>query len=239
MVLDTSALLALLLDEPEAEEFRAAVEEDATRLVSAANLLEAALVIEVRKGEPGGRELDALIQKAEVVVVPVDAEHGDRADFVPIDGESVLEPALDQLHAGPAQTKFPKENPLNLLESSKAGSSIQRSHILSCDPAARFNKIHFGGVGEPLEGVKQPSRFFPVVFCHNRGHECRATTLGHATLHKAASDVVDQKFSNCLVSGLQTRTSHEGVSHRLVYATIHFESVAIATQPRTQHFSSV
>ena len=75
MVLDTSALLALLLDEPEAEEFRAAVEEDTTRLVSAATLLETALVIEARKGEPGGRELDALIQKAEVVVIPVDAEH--------------------------------------------------------------------------------------------------------------------------------------------------------------------
>ena len=75
MVLDTSALLVLLLDEPEAEEFRAAVEEDTTRLVSAATLLETALVIEVRKGEPGGRELDALIHKAEVVVVPVDAEH--------------------------------------------------------------------------------------------------------------------------------------------------------------------
>jgi len=75
MVLDTSALLVLLLDEPEAEEFRAAVEEDTTRLVSAATLLETALVIEVRKGEPGGRELDSLIHKAEVVVVPVDAEH--------------------------------------------------------------------------------------------------------------------------------------------------------------------
>jgi ribonuclease VapC len=75
MVLDTSALLALLLDEPEAEDFRIAVEEDTTRLVSAATLLETALVIEARKGEPGGRELDALIQKADVVVVPVDAEH--------------------------------------------------------------------------------------------------------------------------------------------------------------------
>jgi ribonuclease VapC len=74
MVLDTSALLALLLDEPEAEGFRAAVEEDTTRLVSAATLLETALVIEVRKGEPGGRELDSLIHKADVVVVPVDAE---------------------------------------------------------------------------------------------------------------------------------------------------------------------
>jgi ribonuclease VapC len=74
-VLDTSAILALLLDEPEAEGFRAAVADDGTRLVSAATLLETALVIEARKGEPGGRELDALIQKAEVVVVPVDAEH--------------------------------------------------------------------------------------------------------------------------------------------------------------------
>jgi ribonuclease VapC len=75
MVLDTSALLVLLLDEPEAEGFRAAVEEDTTRLVSAATLLETSLVIEARKGEPGGRELDSLIQKAEVVVVPVEAEH--------------------------------------------------------------------------------------------------------------------------------------------------------------------
>ena len=75
MVLDTSALVALLLDEPEAEDFRAAVEEDTTRLVSAATLLETALIIESRKGEPGGRELDALIQKADIVVVAVDAEH--------------------------------------------------------------------------------------------------------------------------------------------------------------------
>jgi ribonuclease VapC len=74
MVLDTSALLALLFDEREAEEFRAAVEEDTSRLVSAATLLETALVIEAKKGEPGGRELDALIHKAEIVVVAVDAE---------------------------------------------------------------------------------------------------------------------------------------------------------------------
>ncbi len=74
MVLDTSALLALLLDEPEAESFRTAVEDDTTRLVSAATLLETALVIEARKGEPGGRELDLLIHKADVDVVPVDAE---------------------------------------------------------------------------------------------------------------------------------------------------------------------
>ena len=75
MVLDTSALLALLLDEPEAEAFRIAIEEDATRLVSSATVVETALVIEARKGEAGGRELDLLLHKADITVVPVDAEH--------------------------------------------------------------------------------------------------------------------------------------------------------------------
>ena len=74
MVLDTSALLALLLEEPEAEEFRAAVEEDATRLVSAGTLLETALVIEARHGEPGGRELEALLKAADIEVIAVDLE---------------------------------------------------------------------------------------------------------------------------------------------------------------------
>ncbi len=74
MVFDSSALLALLLNQPEAEDLRLAVEEDATRLVSAATLLETAIVIEAMKGESGGRELDLLIHKAGVEVVPVDAD---------------------------------------------------------------------------------------------------------------------------------------------------------------------
>ena len=74
MVLDTSALLVLLLDEPEAEAYRAVLEEDETRLVSAATLLEASIVVEARKGEAGGRELDLLIHRAEIEVVAVDAE---------------------------------------------------------------------------------------------------------------------------------------------------------------------
>ena len=74
MVVDTSAVLALLLDEPEAEIFRVAIEDDETRLVSAATLLETALVIEARKGEAGGRELDLLVHKAAIAVVPLDEE---------------------------------------------------------------------------------------------------------------------------------------------------------------------
>jgi ribonuclease VapC len=74
MVLDTSALLALLLDEPEAEAFRIALEDDQTRLVSAATVLETAIVIETRKGDAAGRELDLLLHKADITVVAVDEE---------------------------------------------------------------------------------------------------------------------------------------------------------------------
>ena len=73
MVLDTSAILAILLNEPEAPAFHLAIEADPVRLLSAANLLETAIVIEARVGEAGGRELDLLLHKAAVEVVAVDA----------------------------------------------------------------------------------------------------------------------------------------------------------------------
>ena len=74
MVLDTSALLAVLFDEPDAEPFRVAIELDQTRLVSAATLLETAIVAEARKGDAGGRELELLVHKAAITTVPVDSD---------------------------------------------------------------------------------------------------------------------------------------------------------------------
>jgi ribonuclease VapC len=79
MVLDTSALLAVLLNESEAAGFRLAIEADPVRLLSAATLVETAIVIEARVGEAGGRELDRLLQKAHVEVVAVDAEQAELA----------------------------------------------------------------------------------------------------------------------------------------------------------------
>lgn len=73
MVIDTSALTAILLDEPEAEQFEIAVEADPTRLMSAASVLETSMVVETRLGEAGGRELDLLLHKARIDVVAVDA----------------------------------------------------------------------------------------------------------------------------------------------------------------------
>lgn len=74
MVIDTSALLAILFDEPAAPEIESAISEDSIRLVSAGSALEAAIVVEARFGEYGGRELDLLFHKAQFEVVSFDIE---------------------------------------------------------------------------------------------------------------------------------------------------------------------
>jgi ribonuclease VapC len=79
VVIGTSALLALLADEPEAERFRLALEADPVRLLSAMSLVEASAVVEARYGEAGGRELDILILKAATEVVAVDSEQAEIA----------------------------------------------------------------------------------------------------------------------------------------------------------------
>ena len=58
MVIDSSAIVAILLNEADAADIAQAIESNSQRLLSAANLLEASIVIESRKGEAGGRELD-------------------------------------------------------------------------------------------------------------------------------------------------------------------------------------
>jgi len=70
MVMDTSALMALLLGEPEAETFASAIASDSRRLLSAVSALEASIVIEARKGPDGSRELDLLLSRIGAVVVP-------------------------------------------------------------------------------------------------------------------------------------------------------------------------
>lgn len=79
MVIDTSALVAMLGSEPEAQRFEAAVSADPVRLMSAASYLEAAIVIETRLGEAGGRELDLWLHRAAVDLVSVDAGQADVA----------------------------------------------------------------------------------------------------------------------------------------------------------------
>ena len=74
MVIDTSALIAILLNEAETEAFAKVIAADRKRLISAFNLLEAAIVIEAKKGEAGGIELDLLLHRARIETVAISAE---------------------------------------------------------------------------------------------------------------------------------------------------------------------
>ena len=81
MVLDSSAVLAVLFDEPERRAFTPSIERDPRRLMSAANVLESALVAETRRGEPAGRELDLRLHRADVLLVPVDTDQVRLAEY--------------------------------------------------------------------------------------------------------------------------------------------------------------
>jgi len=79
MVIDTSAIVAIFFNEPDAVSYRERIADDPIRLISAATLLETAMVIEGRFGEAGGAELDLWLHKAAIEVVNVSAEAADQA----------------------------------------------------------------------------------------------------------------------------------------------------------------
>ena len=79
MVIDTSGLLAIFLGEPERKTFLDVIVNSAARSISAANVLEAGIVLEGKRGEAAGRELDLFMVKTNVQIVPVDAEQIDIA----------------------------------------------------------------------------------------------------------------------------------------------------------------
>ena len=79
MVIDSSALLAILQDETERRTFTEAIEAADTRCLSVVNLVEAALVLERRRGPEAGRALDSFVAKAGIELVPVDAEQATMA----------------------------------------------------------------------------------------------------------------------------------------------------------------
>jgi ribonuclease VapC len=79
MVLDTSAVIAILFDEPDAEVLERQIVDDPVRLVSAGTVIEATIIIESRLGDAGGREVDLWLQRASIEIVPVDVEQMETA----------------------------------------------------------------------------------------------------------------------------------------------------------------
>ena len=71
MIVDTSALIAILRDEPEAPACARAIENSAVRRVSAANFVEAAVIIDASRDPVASRRFDDLIKEAQIIIEPV------------------------------------------------------------------------------------------------------------------------------------------------------------------------
>ncbi|MCY4454218.1 MAG: type II toxin-antitoxin system VapC family toxin [Immundisolibacterales bacterium] len=74
MVIDTSALVAILKNEPERGWFNQAIEAAERRSMSVASFVETSMIIESRFGPEGIRALDLFIAKAAIELVPVDID---------------------------------------------------------------------------------------------------------------------------------------------------------------------
>jgi ribonuclease VapC len=71
MIIDASALIAILRNEAEAVHCARAIEEAPRRRISAANFLEAAIVIDGSRDPVASRRLDDLLREAQICIEPV------------------------------------------------------------------------------------------------------------------------------------------------------------------------
>lgn len=79
MVVDTSALVAILLGEPDAERFARALGDAPVRLLSAVSRVELSFVIESRKGETGRADVDLLLRDGGFDIVGVTPQQAEIA----------------------------------------------------------------------------------------------------------------------------------------------------------------
>jgi ribonuclease VapC len=79
MVIDASAVIACLLDEPEQASFVIAIEADPVRLISVVGFMEASFVMLSRKRAAGLSDLQAFLEDGEIDRVPVDVRQAEAA----------------------------------------------------------------------------------------------------------------------------------------------------------------
>ena len=79
MIIDTSAVVAILKDEAERPQFNMAIENADSCLISVATFVEASLVIEVRWGYDGLRDFDLFITRAAIELLPLDVQQAHAA----------------------------------------------------------------------------------------------------------------------------------------------------------------
>lgn len=79
MVVDTSALIAILLGEPDADRFARALSGAPIRLLSAVTRVELSCVVEGRKGETSRADVDILLRDGGFEIVGVTSQHAEIA----------------------------------------------------------------------------------------------------------------------------------------------------------------
>lgn len=79
MILDTSAFVAILYREPEAEALAQRIHAAETCRMSVATWVELSLVVESQLGPDGMRQAEAFLRRACIVIEPVTLEHGELA----------------------------------------------------------------------------------------------------------------------------------------------------------------
>ena len=79
MILDTSALVAILYREPEASAFAQLIHDADLCRISVATYVELSMVIENQLGPEGVRQAEAFFRRAGIVIEPVTVDHGELA----------------------------------------------------------------------------------------------------------------------------------------------------------------
>jgi ribonuclease VapC len=79
MILDTSAMVAILYHEPEAEDFVRLIHDAEICRMSVASYVELSMVIESQLGPGGMRQAEAFFRRAGIVIEPVTVDHGELA----------------------------------------------------------------------------------------------------------------------------------------------------------------
>ncbi len=74
MIVDASAVLAILFREPGYEEFESAIADASSCSISAAGFVEVSIVVQSRGGHVGRHQVDSLLRRAGIAIEPVTEE---------------------------------------------------------------------------------------------------------------------------------------------------------------------
>ena len=79
MIVDTSAMIAILYNEPECHHFIKLIRDADQARMSVATYVELCVVIESQLGSEGVRQADAFIRRGQIMIEPVTLEQGEIA----------------------------------------------------------------------------------------------------------------------------------------------------------------